>query len=97
MVTINTTSEHVGTLLDLQQAFLDLRFGMFLHYNMATFQNLEWGNPREPISVFNPSALDTDQWISAAKAAGMTYACLTTKVSLWLHDANRRLISIGNE
>jgi alpha-L-fucosidase len=26
-------------LLDLQQRFVDLRFGMFLHFNMATFQD----------------------------------------------------------
>lgn len=72
------------TLLDLQQSFLDLCFGMFLHFNMATFQDLEWGDPRDPISTFNPSALDTDQWISAGKASGMTYACLTAKVSDWM-------------
>jgi alpha-L-fucosidase len=28
-------------LLDLQQRFVDLRFGMFLHFNMATFQDRE--------------------------------------------------------
>ena len=26
-------------LLDLQQRFVDLRFGMFVHFNMATFQD----------------------------------------------------------
>ncbi|KAF8573809.1 glycoside hydrolase family 29 protein [Ramaria rubella] len=71
--------EKLRTLLELQQSFLDLRFGMFIHFNMATFQNLEWGDPRGPGSLFNPTALDTDQWVSAAKDAGMTYACLTTK------------------
>jgi len=32
-------------LLDLQQRFVDLRFGMFLHFNMATFQDREWVIP----------------------------------------------------
>ena len=32
-------------LLELQQRFVDLRFGMFLHFNMATFQDREWGDP----------------------------------------------------
>jgi alpha-L-fucosidase len=32
-------------LVDLQQRFVDLRFGMFLHFNMATFQDREWGDP----------------------------------------------------
>ena len=31
-------------LLDLQQRFVDLRFGMFVHFNMATFQDREWGD-----------------------------------------------------
>lgn len=67
------------SLLELQQAFLDLRFGMFLHFNMATFQDLEWGDPTGPIEAFNPTALDTDQWAKAAVSAGMGYGCLTTK------------------
>lgn len=66
-------------LLQLQQNFVDLRFGMFLHYNLATYQDREWGDPTDPPTVFNPTALDTDQWAAAAKSAGMTYGCLTTK------------------
>ncbi len=45
-------------LLQLQQEFVDLRFGMFVHFNMATFQNREWGDPdRFPWIVLdsNPS------------------------------------------
>jgi alpha-L-fucosidase len=64
---------------DLQQDFLDLRFGMFLHFNMATFQDREWGDPTSPVDQFNPTALDTDQWALAAKAANVTWGCLTTK------------------
>jgi alpha-L-fucosidase len=63
----------------LQQEFLDLRFGMFLHYNMATYQDREWGDPRGDTRLFDPTYLDTDQWAAAAKSAGMTYGCLTTK------------------
>jgi len=66
-------------LLQLQQEFVDLRFGMFLHFNMATFQDREWGDPKDAPSVFNPSSLDTAQWARAAKSAGMTWGCLTTK------------------
>jgi len=66
-------------LLTLQQEFLDLRFGMFLHFNMATFQDREWGDPTGPTEAFDPTDLDTDQWAVAAKSAGMTYGCLTTK------------------
>lgn len=63
----------------LQQEFLDLRAGMFIHFNMATFQDREWGDPDGPTSAFDPTDLDTDQWAAACKSAGFTYACLTTK------------------
>src|SRR5580704_18973269 len=67
------------SLQDLQQRFVDLRFGMFVHFNMATFQDREWGDPTSPAELFRPSALDTDQWAEAARSAGMTWGCLTTK------------------
>ena len=67
------------SLRELQQAFLDLRFGMFVHFSMATFQDREWGDPTSEPDLFTPSALDTDQWARAAKSAGMTWGCLTTK------------------
>ena len=66
-------------LLALQQRFVDLRFGMFLHFNMATFQDREWGDPTSSPNLFHPGSLDTDQWASAAKAAKMTWGCLTTR------------------
>src|SRR6266571_1275923 len=66
-------------LLELQQAFLDLRFGMFLHFNMATFQDREWGDPASSPDLFHPTALDTDQWAAAARSANMTWGCLTTR------------------
>jgi len=66
-------------LRDLQQAFLDLRFGMFIHLNMATFEQREWGDPVLSPALFNPRHLDPAQWAAAARSAGMGYGCLTTK------------------
>jgi len=66
-------------LLQLQQEFLDLRFGMFIHLNMATFEEREWGDAKASPMIFNPANLDTDQWADAAYSANMRYACLTTK------------------
>src|SRR5579863_6519388 len=66
-------------LLELQQRFVDLRFGMFLHFNMATFQDREWGDPTSAPDLFRPAALDTDQWATAALSANMTWGCLTTR------------------
>jgi alpha-L-fucosidase len=74
------TIAHPGpTLLDLQQRFVDLRFGMFLHFNMATYQDREWGDPTSSPDLFHPTALDTDQWATAARSANMTWGCLTTR------------------
>jgi alpha-L-fucosidase len=75
----HSTARRDRPLLTLQQRFVDLRFGMFVHFNMATFQDREWGDPTSPADLFRPSALDTDQWAEAARSAGMTWGCLTTK------------------
>jgi alpha-L-fucosidase len=74
-----TNYREARPLLELQQEFVDLRFGMFNHFNLATFQDREWGDPHDPPTVFAPTALDTDQWARAAKSAGMTWGCLTPK------------------
>ncbi len=73
------TARRSQSLLDLQQRFVDLRFGMFLHFNMATFQHREWGDPTSQVDLFHPTALDTDQWATAAQSANMTWGCLTTR------------------
>ena len=67
------------SMLALQQQFLNLRFGMYIHLNMATYEQREWGDPKASPALFNPKNLDTDQWAHAARSAGMTYGCLTTK------------------
>ena len=63
----------------LQQNFADLRFGMYIHLNMATYEEREWGDAKASPTIFNPRRLDTDQWAAAALSAGMSYGCLTTK------------------
>ena len=63
----------------LQQQFLDLRFGMFIHFNIPTFGQNDWPDPDLSPGVFNPVNLDCNQWAEAAISAGMTYGCLTTK------------------
>lgn len=60
--------------------FLNLRFGMFIHYNMSTYFNGEqWAYPFHDPQAFAPTHLDCRQWAKAAKSAGMKYAVLTTK------------------
>ena len=63
----------------LQQGFVDLKFGMFIHYNIPTYMNQDWPDPDASPEIFNPEKLDCSQWAKAAKSANMTYGCLTTK------------------
>ena len=67
------------SLHELQQEFVDTRFGMFIHFNMPTYVNQDWPDPDASPELFNPTALDCRQWAAAARSAGMTYGCLTTK------------------
>jgi alpha-L-fucosidase len=63
----------------LQQEFVDLRFGMFIHYNIPTYMTEDWADPDASPSIFDPAKLDCSQWAKAAKSANMTYGCLTAK------------------
>jgi len=63
-----------------QQRFLDLRFGMFIHYNMATYTGEQWVSGYPDPSRFDPGTrVDTDAWADAALGAGMKYGVLTAK------------------
>jgi len=74
-----TPSEASQKLNVLQQKFVDLRFGMFIHYNIPTYANADWPDPDADPKLFNPKKLSADQWAKAAKSANMSYGCLTTK------------------
>jgi alpha-L-fucosidase len=63
----------------LKQNFANLRFGMFIHFNLGTFTNQEWALPNQNPNKFNPTGVHPTQWANAAKSAGMTFAVLTTK------------------
>ncbi len=59
--------------------FLNLKFGMFIHYNMGTYHAEQWAYPFHDPRSFTPSKLDCNQWAAAAKSAGMRYGVLTAK------------------
>lgn len=69
------------TVSELQEEFRELKFGMFLHYNMATYQGVQWVEGYPDPSEFDPGVdvIDTDAWADAAVAAGMKYGVLTVK------------------
>lgn len=57
----------------------DMQYYMFVHFNMNTFTNKEWGYGDESPSTFNPSELDPRQWAKIAQEAGMKGIILTAK------------------
>jgi len=69
----------VLSLYQNQQNFLDMRFGMFIHFNLGTFDKREWAPKGENPLIFDPPSVSCDQWAAAAASAGMKFAVLTTK------------------
>lgn len=74
-----STSAQTKSLHQLQQEFVDLRFGMFVHFGLPTFQEADWTDPQLSPEVFNPTKLDTDQWVRVAKSAGAKFICVSVK------------------
>ncbi|MBR7101626.1 MAG: alpha-L-fucosidase [Clostridia bacterium] len=52
---------------------------IFFHFGMNTFTDKEWGDGTESPSTFNPTELDTRQWVKTVKEAGFTAAIITAK------------------
>lgn len=65
-----------------QQAMIDRKYGMFLHFGMNTYLNAEWSDGSAPAATYNPPADIAEkaaQWVTNAKKAGMRSIVLTTK------------------
>ena len=56
-----------------------LEFYAFIHFTVNTFTDREWGDGTESPEIFEPYALDTEQWAKAVKSAGMRGLILTCK------------------
>jgi len=62
-----------------QTAWMRLERTFFLHFGPNTFRGVEWGDGRESPTIFNPTALDANQWVGAMKEAGCNLLILVSK------------------
>lgn len=74
----------------IQQTWAEAEIGVLIHFDMPVYQNdyifRNWGSHPDA-SAFNPTDLDTDQWLKTASELGAKYAVLVAKhcsgFSLW--------------
>lgn len=62
-----------------QLAWQELDYYAFIHFNMNTFTNMEWGTGGENPRQFNPTEMDVRQWARVIKDAGMKGVIITAK------------------
>ncbi|MBN1343534.1 MAG: alpha-L-fucosidase [Phycisphaerae bacterium] len=62
-----------------QAAWQDCEIGMFIHFAPNTMTDKEGDDLSLPPAKFNPTKLDTDQWVAAAEAMGARYIVFVAK------------------
>jgi alpha-L-fucosidase len=62
-----------------QSDWMRLEWTFFLHYGPNAFRGVEWGSGQEEPSLFNPTAFDAEQWVSAMADAGGKMIVLVCK------------------
>lgn len=62
-----------------QAAWQDFELGIVFHFDMPVFAPDGWKDYKQSFdpNIYQPSKLDTDQWIAAAKEMGCRYAIFT--------------------
>ena len=58
---------------------INRKFGMFIHFGVNTFGNVEWSDGGIQAKSFKPTEIDAEQWVRTAYEAGMNYVVLITK------------------
>ncbi len=62
-----------------QLEWQQLEFTAFFHYGINSFTDKEWGDGTENISIFHPTAMNTDQWCEALVDAEIKACIITAK------------------
>ena len=62
-----------------QLAFQDLELGVFVHYSIDAYAERGVIPGQTPASDFNPTELDVNQWVEAAKEMGAKFMVLTAR------------------
>jgi len=62
-----------------QLAFQDLELGVFIHYSIDVYARRGAPHGSTPAAAFNPTELNAEQWVLAAKAMGATFVVLTAR------------------
>ncbi len=57
----------------------EMETNAFVHFTTNTFTGLEWGYGDEKEAIFNPTALNVNQWAKILKETGFKTLILTTK------------------
>lgn len=59
----------------------DYEVGMFIHYSINTYLDMEWdtGASMDNLALFDPQALDVNEWVEAAQAMGAGYVVFVAK------------------
>ena len=75
--------------LKAREEFQDNKFGIFLHYGIYSMlgdgewvmnnKNLNWEEYAKLASGFYPIEFDAAEWVSAIKASGAKYICITSR------------------
>lgn len=69
-----------GALPTVQQIeWHQMELTAFIHFNMNTFTDKEWGDGSEKPELFNPTKLDCNQWAATLKNAGFKGIIITAK------------------
>ncbi|MFN4144369.1 MAG: exo-alpha-sialidase [Runella sp.] len=62
-----------------QLAWHQMELNAFVHFTTNTFTDLEWGYGDEKPSIFNPTAMNVEQWAETFQKAGFKGVILTCK------------------